>query len=421
MSAMRAPDMVLRARRGYDGWFIVGIVFLSAGLTIGTSNYAFGLFVEPLERSFEWQRTAISASLSFMAISSLSSPFIGRIMDAHGARPVMVAGLAVFGLSFALRPFMTELWHLYVLSLMQFVGFSGVTVLPAGRLVPIWFPNSRGRAMGFAMMGNNFGGLTVPLVVGFVLGVASWQVAFAVIAAIAFALAALAATLVHEAPPYVAQGPGQARPAPILTGSTVRQALGTRNFYAMTLAITLASFTYSGVLPHVNAHLTDVELPRTVVLTAVGLLATFGMMGKLGLGYLAERITARRAMMLSLAGQALFILLLVRYPSQPLVWMSVPLYGFCMGAYGVVATLLVQETFGVKYFGSISGLANVATVVPLVAGPLLAGASADITGSYGTAFTIVAGMFGLGVVALTQVRTGDEVEPTLDLGLGEHG
>ena len=409
MSAMRAPDLVLRVRRGYDGWLIVGIVFLAAGLTIGTSNYAFGLFVEPLERSFSWQRTAISASLSFMAISSLSSPFIGRMMDAHGARPVMAASLAIFGLSFALRPFMTELWHLYMLSLMQFVGFSGVTVLPAGRLVPIWFPHSRGRAMGFAMTGNNFGGLTVPLVVGFVLGVASWQAAVTVIAAIAFVLAFLAVTLVHETPPHLDDGSERDRSAPILTGWTVRQALATKSFYAMTLVIMLASFTYSTVLPHLNAHLTDVELPRRVVLTAVALLATFGMMGKLSFGYLAERITARRAMMLSLGGQLLFILLLVRYPSQPLLWMSVPLYGFCMGAYGVLATLLVQETFGMKYFGSISGLASVSTVVPLVAGPLLAGASADITGSYGTAFTIVAAMFVLGIVALTQVRGTDEV------------
>ena len=61
---MRAGDLVLRARAGYDGWIIIGVVFLAAGLTIGTSNYAFGLFIEPLENSFGWRRTAISASLS---------------------------------------------------------------------------------------------------------------------------------------------------------------------------------------------------------------------------------------------------------------------------------------------------------------------------------------------------------------------
>ena len=128
------------------------------------------------------------------------------------------------------------------------------------------------------------------------------------------------------------------------------------------------------------------------------------MGGKLAFGSLADRITARRAMMLCLAGQAFFIMLTVAYPSQPFVWISVPLFGLCMGGYGVLWALIVQETFGVKYFGSISGLISVPTVVSLVGGPLLAGASFDITGSYGPAFIIVAVMFAVAILMLTQVR-----------------
>ena len=148
MSAMRATDLVLRARREYDGWLIVGVVFLAAALTIGSSNYAFGLFIEPLEEQFLWSRTAISASLSFMAVGSLSAPILGRIMDRFGARPLMTGSLLVIGLSFLLRPLMTELWHWYILSFVQFVCFSGTSALPAGRLVAIWFRRTRGRVWG---------------------------------------------------------------------------------------------------------------------------------------------------------------------------------------------------------------------------------------------------------------------------------
>ena len=178
----------------------------------------------------------------------------------------------------------------------------------------------------------------------------------------------------------------------------------------MTVVMVLASFTYSGVLPHLNAHLLDRNIPSGVVLGAVALLAVCGMAGKLTFGYLAERFSARRAMMGSLGGQVLFISLMVAHPTQPAIWITVPMYGFFMGAYGVLITLLAQDTFGLKAFGSITGLSQSATLVPMLAGPLLAGVSYDATGSYGTAFMVVAALFMVAIVALSQVQ-GPRSEP----------
>ena len=413
MFSMRASALGLRARPEYHGWLIVAVVFLVAALAIGTSNYAFGLFVGPLEASFGWSRTAISASLSFAAVGSIASPLIGRLMDRYGARGVMVISLCVFGASFLLRPLITELWHLYLLSFFQFLTFSGAALLPAGRLVGIWFPHSRGRVMGIATVGNNFGGLTMPLLVGFVLTSATasgtetpWRAAFVVVAGVSFVLALAALVLVHENPGWVRGETSGRQPEsrPRLTGYSLRDALRTRSFYAMTVVVMLASFTYSGVLPHVNAHLLDWDIPNGVVLTAVALLAACGMAGKLTFGYFAERFSARSAMMVSLAGQVLFISLMVAYPTQPAIWITVPLYGFFMGAYGVLVTLLTQDTFGLKAFGSITGLSQLATLVPMLAGPLLAGVSYDVRGSYGTAFMVVAALFVLAIFALSQVR-----------------
>ncbi len=415
MFCMRASDIALRMPRAHYGWLVVAVVFLSAGLLIGTSNYAFGLFIEPLEATFNWSRTAISASLSFMAIGSLTSPFLGRLMDRYGARPVMAGSLVTFGVSFALRPLITELWHLYALSFLQFMCFSGAALLPAGRLVGIWFPRTRGRVMGITMVGNNFGGLTMPFITGFVLASATewgvdvpWKMVFLIIAALSFVLAFAALALVHEEPG--GRDDSAVRPDPsraarqALTGWTLREAIRTRAFYAITLVAMLASFTYSAVLPHVNAHLAAEGLSTTVVIAAVGLLATFGMGGKVVFGYLAERITARRAMIGSLSGQIVFIVLMVSYPSLPLVWVTVPLYGFFMGAYGVLGTLIVQESFGIRYFGSISGLSQMATVVPMVTGPLIAGLSFDLWDDYGPAFLAVAGLFAVSVVTLMRTN-----------------
>lgn len=410
---MRATDLVLRARREYDGWIIVGIVFLAAALTIGSSNYAFGLFIEPLQREFAWSHTAISASLSFMAVGSIAAPFLGRFMDRYGARPLMTFSLVLIGLSFMLRPLMTQLWHWYILSFLQFVAFSGTSALPAGRLVGIWFQKAPGRVMGITMMGNNFGGLTIPIIAGVVIAKATWQGAYVLVGAITLFVALLALLLVHERPAQARTATGEAwglRPdrgsasEMVLTGWSAREALSTRSFYAMTLAFMMASFTYSTVLPHVSAHLAAQGMKDEGVYLALGLLATFGMIGKMSFGYLAELVTARRAMMVSLGGQMVFIFLMVKYPVAPEVWVAVPLFGLCMGGYGTLVALTVQESFGLRHFGTISGLSNLATVFPFVTGPLIAGASFQATGSYGRSFVIVAVLFATGIAMLTQVR-----------------
>lgn len=388
-------------------WLIVGVLFAGAALFIGSANYAFFLFIEPLEQEFGWDRTMISASLSFMAVGNLTGPLIGRAMDRFGARPIMVASLVLFGLSFVLRPFMTEPWHWYALSFLQFVAFFGASILPAGRLVPLWFPKSRGRVMGLTVMGNNFGGLTLPLIVASVITLTTWKLGFVTIGAAALVAALVAAVVIHEDAPGVnADDRSPAEPSTRLEhGWAVAEALRTRTFYALALALTLASFTYGGILPHVGAHLAahGMAEPRLVSL-AVGLLATFGMMGKVSFGYLADRSTARQAMAVSLSGQIVFALLIAAVPTSPAVWVTVPLFGLFMGAHGVLATLIIQENFGLKSFGSISGLANIAGVIPMAVGPIIAGRAFDTTGSYGPAFVVVAVLFAIAVASLTQVR-----------------
>ena len=391
----------------HRGWLVVAVVFLGAGLVIGTSNYAFGLFVEPLEDAFGWRRTYISASLSFMALGSLLGPLLGGLMDRHGARPVMAISLALIGLSFALRPLMTELWHWYGLSALQFVAFSGAAILPAGRLVGLWFPEKRGRVMGITMMGNNFGGLAIPPLVGLSLrSGGSWEMAYFTVGMAAIALAVVALVVIVEPGPRArataAAAPGGARK---ITGWTLHQAVRTRAFFVVTAAIMLGNFTYTTILAHVSVHLEGRDVSETSAFWAISVLAACGMAGKLSLGYMTERVPARFVMMVAFGGQIVGIALMLTLVSGAGMWLSVGLFGFFMGSFGALAPLLVQDTFGIKSFGSIMGIISATTVVSFGLGPLGAGLSYDLTGGYGPAFVGVAIAFGVAALALTQAAT----------------
>ena len=392
------------------GWLAASAAFLSMSISIGATQYAFGHFIEPLEQTFGWTRTQISASLSFTAVGTLAAPLIGRLMDIYGARPIMVGSLLVIGTSFVLRPFMSELWHWYVLSFLQLVPFSGLTILPAGRLIGLWFRRTRGRMMGITNAGANFGGLVVPPATVLVLSIGTWRDAYVAIGLTCYAVAVYSLLVVRERPlgtPAPQEG-SETAAEPAADGAeehwTTRRALRTRSFYALAVAVCLGCFTYATILPHVVVHLTNEGASITVASLALGLLAASGIAGKISFGFLAERLGARRAFIVDLLGHAVAVLFLAFAPSPLLMLAITPIYGLFMGGTGVLLLLIVQETFGVRHYGTILGLINMSTIVTFTVGPLLAGASYDLTGSYTVAFATGSVLFLCAAAVLRWTR-----------------
>lgn len=393
--------------RKAHGLSILCVVFASTALAVGTGQYAFGLFIEPLEQTFGWSRTQISASLSFAAVGGLAAPLLGRAMDRYGARPILVGSLLVAGVGFVLRPLMSELWHWYALSFLQFVCFAGMTILPTGRLVAAWFPHARGRMLGIAVMGNNFGGLIMPGSIAAMLAFATWRESFVAIGIACFVVAAIAWLLVRERPPALGANGGSERSSGALdslSGATTKQALRMPVFYAVLLIVTCGYFTYSTILTHTLAHLLNKGMNNASASFALTLLAIGGLCGKLLFGALCDRYGARFSATVNLCGQATFATLIATMDSHTVLTIVMPGMGLFMGGFGVTSTMLIQNTFGMRYFGSIMGLMNASNVVAFGVGPVLAGLSFDHTGSYSSAFLMVAGLFGLAVVTLLLVR-----------------
>ncbi|MEE8046764.1 MAG: MFS transporter, partial [Dehalococcoidia bacterium] len=164
--------------RIYRGYPIALVVFLSTGLSVGMAQYAFGEFAGPLKEEFGWSQTQLNLSLAFSFISGILAPFIGNLSDRIGIRPVMFGSLLLIASGFLLRPFISELWHWYLFSSLVYAGFPGATIMPAGKMVGLWFPKTRGRVMGAVVAGNNFGGVTMPPLAAAIIATLSWQMAY---------------------------------------------------------------------------------------------------------------------------------------------------------------------------------------------------------------------------------------------------
>ena len=267
--------------------------------------------------------------------------------------------------------------------------------------------------MGMTMMGNNFGGLTMPILIGLAIGnKASWEVAYLYVAIAALIIAIFSFFIISE--PHTEKikiETDEARNKKFDEGNwTINDLLRNPTFYAITFAIMLGNFTYTTILGHVFAHLVDIDISETSAALCLTVLAGCGMFGKVILGYLTEKLQTRFVMMVCFIGQICGIILILLIGGGAGVWFAVALFGFFMGSFGALVPLLVQDSFGIKSFGTIMGVISATTVISFGFGPILAGLSYDLSGSYRVAFIAVAIMFGIAAFALNWARENQNIK-----------
>ena len=403
---------ITKLRQIYRGYPIAIVVFLSTGLSVGMTQYAFGEFAGPLREQFGWSQTQLNLSLAFSFISGLCAPFIGNLSDRIGIRPVMFGSILIIAIGFLMRPFITELWHWYLFSTLVYAGFPGATVMPAGKMVGLWFPRTRGRMMGAVVAGNNFGGITMPPLAAAIIVVFNWQTAYVVFGVIMGALAIIALFVIVEDEKKVESemkrtGRGDqalvARAA-AQAGVSLRQALRTRTFWLVTIGLVAATFTYQGVLTQLRQHFEESGFTPAMATTAVSTIAGMGIFSKLAFGRASEKITARIATILSIALQMVGVLIIAQVDASHLLWLGIFVFGLGFGGLGALLLLLVQEMFGMKEFGGIMGIMQVGMIASGTGAPMIAGAIHDSSGSFDSAFLIVAAIFIVGIAALALAR-----------------
>lgn len=398
--------------RIYRGYPIALVVFLSTGFSVGMTQYSFGEFSEPLREQFGWSQTELNLSLAFSFVSGLLAPFIGRLIDRIGIRPVMFVSLLMIAAGFFLRPFITELWHWYTISALVYAGFPGATVMPAGKMVGLWFPKARGRVMGAVVAGNNFGGVTMPPLAAVIIATFSWEMAYVVFGVMMLALGAVALLIIVEDENKIEvemERTGRADQTHIAraaarAGITVRQALANRNFWLIMIGLVAATFTYQGVLTQLRQHFEESGFAPAAATSAISIIAGMGIASKLAFGRASEKITARIATIISVAFQAVGVFIISQADVGLLLWVGIFIFAMGFGGLGALIVLVVQEAFGMKEFGGIMGLMQVGMIASGTGAPLMAGAIHDSTDSFENSFLIIVAIFIVGIIALALAR-----------------
>jgi len=388
-----------------QGWVIVASLFATLLLVFGSGYGTIPLFVPTLSNAFGWKRTEVSMLPSAFALSAGASVLlVGWLLDRIEARVVMVAGAIMAGVSFLIASRAHSLPVMIGAYLLLGAGVTFGTVLPAVFVVANWFIRRRGLAMGLSSAGSTTGAMVMTLAASLVIRNWGWRAAYITLAAPVFIVVIpLVIAIVRSRPPgevkmTIAERSNQ------LDGFETAEALRTRSFWMIVLAQFCFGLAAAGAVIHMVAHL--IALGYKPGNAAFIMSINFGLMtvGKVGLGSMADRVSARMALTLNFALQALGLILALRAQYLAVLPFYIVCFGLTLAPPLMLIPLLIAESLGLRRYGSLTGITAIANTAGAVLGPLVAGRVFDLTHSYTAAFELFIAVNIVGVVASLACR-----------------
>ena len=398
----------------FYGWWIVLVTGLIHLWGAGTFFYSFTAFFNPVVEEFGWSYTATSFAASIRSIEGgIASPLVGLASDRFGARRLLLLGSILTGLGFVLLSRISSLLSFYLLFLFLSVGSSLLFPVPGWTAVANWFIKKRGTAIGILSSAIGLGGGLI-YAVNALIDQYGWRTTLIIIGIGMWAICIPLSLVVRHHPESYGLSPdGESWKKPANNTSqktldnltevaedfSLREAMKTRAFWGISLAVTVSAASVHAVMVHVMPYLISVDFSRDKASLVASLLVFVSIAGRFGLGWLSNRIDNRHLLAFGLALQALGLLCLAG--TRNLLWAALFIAFFGPG-YGGVITLrltLQAEYFGRRAFGAIQGSFMAITIVGTISSPLLTGMCYDLYADYRPAWFVMAAV-NLAIVPL---------------------
>jgi MFS family permease len=378
---------------------------------------AFGIVATPLIEEFGATATqlGIGMSLALLAAALAGAP-LGAAFDRGPLRAIMLSGVALMFASALALSRGAALWQLAVCFALATVGMSMYGMAPVSVVLVNWFTQRRGTALSLAYAGTSVGALLVPTATAWLVEWLGWRHAVVALAAGAGGLAAPAIARLVKRPEDLGQTPDGLPSAVATPGGEARREPGhlsrwlrDRNFWLIGGGVGLALSVSIATLFLVR-HLETLGIPRTQAALVPSSMALFGILGKLGAGWLVDRFDARAVVVGALALHALGWTVVASQSSHvAMLFASVPL-GLGGGGFLPLPPVLQGRCFGRDAIGRIGGLHALIGLPFLIAVSPLVGWGAGRTGNFVAPFFGLVGVLALAALVFACVRV-PEAEP----------
>ena len=395
------------------GWVvaIAGCVILVAAQNI---QYSFGVFLKPLINQFGWSRTAISGCVTIRSIIGGSmSPISGILSDRYGPKKLIFMGVLIVGLSYLWASRLSSLWELYLtLGVLTGLG-TGSILTPLVATTTRWFGSRAGLANGIVMSGFSISQVILPLVVTYLILQYSWSTCLIILAIAALGVGLGAGSFVKPPPRSVTNLNTSPRTGnmdtsveePPATGNySMSEAFRTSTLWLLLIINMIVAICYQMVVVHIVAAAVDEGATLEAAAIILSISGVTGMLGRIIIGGLANKFGAKIVLALCLAIQGPVLFFLAGASDIRLFYVYCAIFGFAYAGTTPIIPTMAASLFGTRSVGSIFGILNLGYTFGVAIGPLLAGYTFDVSGSYSGAFLSAAGALFLSILLCLVIK-----------------
>ncbi len=391
----------------YYGWLILGISSLATFAASGVSQVVLGGVQVYISEDTGWSISTFSYAATIGTwCSGLIAPFIGRLADRYGPRWLMPTGLLIAGGCFLLIAGVSSVWQFYAAYIVARAVSNPVLIGLVPRTAAVnFFRRRRNIALAMVSTFRPIAGAINIQIIALIAVSQSWRDAFRYLGIFSFALVIPVVLLMRRRPediglqpdggPLAGSGPsaglGRAVIPPSETSWTVREAVRTRPYWLIVATACVGTLASSSVGFSLVPYL--VEGAGLSVTAAAGVLSfgTVLSIANIGWGYLSDKFTPRRCLMVTMIGAGTLLAYLTMVDSLAEALVFALIWGVFSGAVGTMENMMLAQYYGRDSYGSLLGLFSPFQTAALGLGPSLASVLRTVSGSYEMLYIVMVG------------------------------
>ncbi len=392
----------------FYGWRMVGAACGIQFLLAAFLTQALGLYIAVLSDEMGWSKTTLSGAAALQSVeAAIIGPVLGWIMDRVGPQKMIRLGMVIFSAGLLLLSQVNAVATFYTSAILMAIGASLSGYFPLSVALVQWFEKFRARALSIMSLGLALGGLVVPLMA---LSIQNWGWRYTAgatgLLVLLFGLPMAGMILrrpedhgehidgIDPALKVTEQG---VLPVAPQVEFTAAEAVRTRAFWMLAFGHGLALLVVSAVNVHAITHMKEGLGYSVAAASWVILIMTFAQLVGILMGAsLGDMFDKRKVAALCMLAHALGMVCLTFANDMTMLIAFGIFHGVAWGLRGPFMQAIRADYFGRNAIGLILGLSAAIIALGQIAGPMVAGVLADLTGNYQLGFSLLALLSALG-------------------------
>lgn len=391
--------------------YIIATAGILLHLMLG-STYAWSVYRNPILQETGWDQAPVAFAFSLAIFClGLSAAFMGNLVEQYGPRLtgtvsaiLYASGNMLTGLAIDRK----EIWLLYI-----GYGVIGGLGLGAGYITPIstiikWFPDKRGMATGFAIMGFGFASLLTSPIAQWLIETEGLVATFYLLGLIYLIVMLFASQLIIKptaAEIAILDKKRLQNNSYLIEGMTAKEALKTKSFYCLWVILFINITCGLGLISVVAPMAQDLTgMSPEMSAIVVGAMGIFNGFGRLVRASLSDYIGRRVTVILLFLVSIIMTISLIFAHSSLIFMISIATLMTCYGAGFSLIPPYLSDLFGAKELATLHGYILTAWAIAALTGPMLLSITVEWTHNYLLTLCVFIVLYILGLMVALRLK-----------------